>query len=496
MKYKARLVAKGYVQIEGIDYYLTYSPTLKADTMRLFLKIASINNWDIYQLDVNCAYLNAKLNEEVYLKIPMYGEGEGKGKVWRLKKSLYGLKQSAYEWNKEINNTLINMGLIKSNNDQCLYFKEMNGNISGSLLLYVDDILIIGDKHFIYETKQNLMNKYKCKDIGPAKYILGIEILKDKYNNYGITQRNYTKNLVEKYLNILSSRTFEVLTPGINKLEENEELENKTLYRSVVGALIHLYRFTRPDITFATNLAARFSNNPKKSHTKLIIKILRYLKGTTNWGITFNKERDFKFYTDADYNTLINDFKSNSGYILTIGNNPISWYSKKQALTSCSTTHAEINACQVAIKNVIWTINFINELNILHDNIINLHFYIDNKSSLRTIENRIINDQNKFYSRKVMFIADYLEEYNIKLEYIKTENNIADIFTKNLSPSKHYEFCGKIISYITEINNKPEFIEIKRKDYKINKNDMEIEEFNVNKRNNNEIKKSNDHMEF
>ena len=90
----------------------------------------------------------------------------------------------------------------------------------------------------------------------------------------------------------------------------------------------------------------------------------------------------------------------------------------------------EINACQVAIKNVIWTINFINELNILHDNIINLHFYIDNKYSLRTIKNRIINDQNKFYSRKVMFIADYLEEYNIKLEYIKTENNIADIFTR------------------------------------------------------------------
>jgi hypothetical protein len=168
------------------------------------------------------------------------------------------------------------------------------------------------------------MNKYKCKGIGAAKFILGIEILKNRYNNYGITQRNYTKNLIEKYLNILSSRTFKVLTSGINKLEENEELENKTLYKSVIGAQIHLYRFTRPDITFATNLAARFSNNSKKSHTKLIVKILRYLKGTINWEITFNKEKDFKFYTDVDYNTLINDFKSNSSYILTIGNNPIS----------------------------------------------------------------------------------------------------------------------------------------------------------------------------
>jgi len=86
----------------------------------------------------------------------------------------------------------------------------------------------------------------------------------------------------------------------------------------------------------------------------------------------------------------------------------------------------------------------------------NLHFYIDNKSSLWTIDNRIINDQNKFYSRKVMFIADYLDEYNLKLEYIKTDYNVADIFTKNLSPTKHHEFCRKIINYITEINNVPD----------------------------------------
>lgn len=253
---KARLVAKGYAQTYGIDYTETFSPVAKLASVRIFISLAASNHWPLYQLDVKNAFLHGDLVEEVYMEQPpgFVAQGEA-GKVCRLKKSLYGLKQSPRAWFGRFSNVIIEFGMQRSVCDHSVFFKHTN---VGCILLvvYVDDIVITGsDAGGIEALKSFLKEKFHTKDLGVLKYFLGIEVARSRKGIF-LSQRKYVLDLLDD-TGLLGSKPCETpMEQGVRLAAgEGEALDSPERYRRLVGKLNYL-TITRPDIAFSVSVVS------------------------------------------------------------------------------------------------------------------------------------------------------------------------------------------------------------------------------------------------
>jgi hypothetical protein len=177
-KFKARLVVKGYAQTYGIDYEETYSPVAKMTTVRTIIAMAAAKGWSLHQMDVNNVFLHGDLQEEVYMEQPLgYVDQTNPNLVCRLKKTLYGLKQTLRAWSDKIRQYLVTSGFQTSNANISLYVKKTDHGIV-VIVIYVDDLIIIGDSDVdIFDLKKLLKQKFEMKDLGELHYFLGIEVI-------------------------------------------------------------------------------------------------------------------------------------------------------------------------------------------------------------------------------------------------------------------------------------------------------------------------------
>jgi transposase InsO family protein len=369
-RHKARLVAKGFTQKSGIDYTDTFSPVVKFVTIRILLALAAKFDWEIEQMDFVTAFLNGELEEEIYIEQPEGYIIEGqKDKVLRLKKSLYGLKQSPREWNKKLHKHLTDVGYKRLLTDYGVYVKHSGDDII-ILAVYVDDLVIFGNnKSKINDLKLNLAEVFKIKDLGELKFILGIEVIRNrKEKTITITQRQYIKNVLERFEMINCKPVRSPLDPNIKlKKEENAEpLSTSTPYMEAVGSLIYAMVATRPDIGYATGLVSRYMSNPKRTHWLAVKHILRYLKGTMNYGITYkgNSSNPLIGYSDSDWASDVDDRKSTSGNCFVLCDGAVSWFSKKQATVARSTVEAEYVSLGNACTEAVWIAMFLKETNL------------------------------------------------------------------------------------------------------------------------------------
>ncbi|KAL0339561.1 UNVERIFIED_CONTAM: Retrovirus-related Pol polyprotein from transposon RE2 [Sesamum radiatum] len=337
-KHKARLVAKGYSQLPGIDYTETFAPVARLDTIRALIAIAANKKWKIYQMDVKSAFLNGYIDEEIYVEQPQGFIAKGsEEKVLRLKKALYGLKQAPRAWYSRIDKYFMDRGFRRSLSEPTLYIKSQ-GNDTLIVSLYVDDLIYTGNNEKMIQVfKEDMMKTFEMSDLGLMHFFLGIEINQEKEGIF-ICQRKYTETLLKKFkMESCKTVTTPLVTGEKYQKEDGSQKVDGSMYRSLIGSLLYLTA-TRPDIMFATCLLSRFMQSPSQVHYAAAKRILRYLRGTKDFGIWYKSTNDAKLvgYTDSDWAGSVDDMKSTSGYTFSLGSGIFSWASKKQATVAQS----------------------------------------------------------------------------------------------------------------------------------------------------------------
>nr|GFB30224.1 putative RNA-directed DNA polymerase [Tanacetum cinerariifolium] len=290
-RYKAQLVAKGYTQTYRIDYSETFSPVAKIDTIRVLLSVASNQGWPLHQFDVKNAFLHEELKEKVYMEAPPgFLEHFKPGEECRLKKSLYGLKQSPRAWFGRFTLAMKRYGFKQSNSDHTLFLKNRKNRVT-CLIIYVDDMVITGnDEEEIKRLKEGLFTEFEMKDLGNLKHFLGIEVLRSPKGIF-ICQKKYILDLLA-----------EIGMINCKPMEKKVKLADRNRYQRLVGKLIYLSH-TRPDIAYAVGVVSQFMHQPQVAHMNVVLRIVRYLKGSAGHGVLFrsNGHLNIQMYTDADW---------------------------------------------------------------------------------------------------------------------------------------------------------------------------------------------------
>jgi len=353
---KARLVAQGYSQQEGIDYTETFALVARLEAIRLLLSYTVNHGIILYQMDVKSAFLNGVISEEVFVKKPPgFEDLKYPDHGFKQKKSLYGLKQAPRAWYDRLSNFLIKNDFKRGQVDTTLFRRTLEKDIL-VVQIYVDDIIFGSTNASLCKEFSKLMqDEFEMSMMGELKIFLGIQINQSKDGVY-VHQTKYTKEILKKFkledCKVMNTPIHPTCTLSI---EDTGSKVDQKLYRSMIGSLLYLIA-SRPDILFSVYLSARFQSDPRESHLTAIKRNFRYLKGTTNLGLLYRKSLDYKLvgFCDADYAGDRIQIKSNSGNCQFLGENLISWASKRQATIVLSTTEAEYISATSCCTYLLW----------------------------------------------------------------------------------------------------------------------------------------------
>ena len=315
-RYRARLVAKGFTQIPGIDYDETFSPVARFESLRLLIALAALEDWEIHQLDVKSAFLNGVLEEEIYMEQPegfiMAGQ---ETKVCRLKKAIYGLKQASRAWNQQFHGVLIELGFTRIYADAGVYVNNQRGDDPLFLILYVDDITIMGASlEAIKRLKDNLKKRYEITDLGEIASYLGIRITCVRSEKrIEIDQYGYVKDILDRFGMSDANPSHTPLPTGAQvdlvKYDGQATLSEIRHYQSLIGSLLYVQIGTRPDISFAVSRLAQYATNPSPQQLRLAKYVLSYLLGTMDMRICYDGAdgEGLYGYTDSSHTDQTDD---------------------------------------------------------------------------------------------------------------------------------------------------------------------------------------------
>ncbi|GKB30528.1 retrotransposon protein, putative, ty1-copia subclass [Tanacetum coccineum] len=406
--YKARLVAKGYTQTPRIDYEETFSPVADIRAIRILIAIAAYYDYEIWQMDVKTDFLNGYLNEEVYMEQPEgFVNPKYPKRVCKLKRSIYGLKQASRQWNKRFNDEIKKFGFTQNRDEPCVYLKASGSNVT-FLILYVDDILIMGNSiPMLQDVKSYLGRCFAMKDLGEAAYILGIKIYRDRSRRLiGICQSAYIEKILKRFHMENSKRGSIPMqeklrlskSQGASTPAELKRMQNVP-YASAVGSIMYVVRCTRPDVAFAQNITSRFQQNPGDLHWTTVKNIMKYLRNTKDMFLVYGGD--------------LKRGLRNGGVV--------DWKSAKQSIFATSSAEAGYIAAYDASKEAVWVRKFISGLGVVPTIEKPINMYCDNTGAIAIAK-----------------------ESRITKEKVHTDDNLADPFTKALAFPKHSEHTRNI----------------------------------------------------
>ena len=454
VKYKARYVAKGFNQIFDSDYLETFAPTTKLSSICLLSALATHFHCEVFQFDVSSAYLNADLEEDVYVEQPPGFEIPGKGSKFfcKLLKKLYDLKQAGRCWNRTLDKFLTEFGLTRSMIDSCRYSKsDMSGNRL-FICVWVDDIIYFSKSSDLAESfKKCFSEKFKIEDKGSMKWFLGVSVDQSPVK-INFSQKSYILDLFSCFgmsdcnpcdlPMTANTRIDKSSCPDLESDIFKDLSEIRSLYMSLVGKLNYLSVVPRPDLSFVVSSLSQVLKNPSHVDWLLAKKVSRYLKGTFDLGLVFKHSECLKLdgFCDSDWGGDPNDRRSTSGYCFKISDDSsvICWCSRKQQTVALSSTEAEFMSISLASQECVYILPLVKSLGLDLDGPILLQG--ENHGSIKLAQNPITHSRSKNIDIRHHFVRDLVEREVIQLQYIPTDRNIADILTKALGRPKFNQF--------------------------------------------------------
>ena len=428
-RFKARLVAQGFSQVQGVDFSETFAPTVRRESLRIYLALCLMLNLFIHQVDIVGAYLESLLSDNelpIFMKLPP-GIRDlrqvREGLTCRLLRSLYGLKQSGRLWNQNVIAFYKSIGFIQLNGDPSILIRRVDDEIS-IVSVYVDDFLLASNTMATLNAlKASLAREYDTKDLGEVETIIGWQIHRDPAaGTMKIDQSAFVRDLVlEEGLTDCNANVIPMKAGSAIDMSDPEDYEEVDLhtYQRLIGKLMYLSCGTRPDIAFAVGQLSRHNADPRKGHLRAAKRVVRYLKGTIEMGLTFGQEsgerppRDplpygLVGYADSNFAGDPEDRKSVMGYCFFLNGAVVSWSSKKQRTVSTSTTEAEYIALGHAAREAVWIRRFINEMNL--EAVENLTLYGDNEMSIALTKNAESQHQTKHIDVQYHYIRELVNK--------------------------------------------------------------------------------------
>ena len=433
-KYKARLCVRGFSQREGIDYSDVFSPTGRLTSLRIMLTLCALNQFEVHQMDVRCAFLNGTPEEDLYVYAPLGLKAPPKT-VLRLHKALYGLKQSPRCWHKALTAALRSIGLRPTYSDPCLYVSEDQSR-PFFLFVHVDDLLFGGS--WTSEFKERISEIFEMEDLGVAKYALGIRI-NQLGSTISLVQDKYIKNILDEF-QIRNDRSTGIPLPSDWKQIKTFPSEKPAIppfnYRRAVGLIQWIVQCTRPDLAFALSFLSQFLEDPRESHYKAVRHTLRYLISTKDQQLVLgqndlnHKPIELLAFSDSDWNgsKAWNSYSASVIYF----HGTVGWRSHKQQSVALSSAEGEYVSLSECSQDLLWCKNVLDELR--HSP--KLKLFSDNQSAIAIASNPIYHHGTRHINFKYHFVRDHVESKLITLQYLQTDKMQADLLTKNLTEGK------------------------------------------------------------
>jgi Reverse transcriptase (RNA-dependent DNA polymerase) len=428
-----------------MDYYEITSPMVKFDSLQLLLAVGNALDWEIEMMDVKGAFLNSKLEEEIYMRQPE-GFDDGTGHVLKLRRALYRLKQAGRTWHQQLRNTLLSFGYTQSTADECIYIRTSKSGME-AISVYVDDLgLFASSKEGMSRIKGELNERFAMTDLGEMKKILGLRVERN-------CEEGTLKILQGLYIDIVLARFHmqdanPVSTPlsktvKLTPTNEAAHTRNDIPYATAIGSLMYTALGMRPDLAFTVQHLSQFTTSYGQEHWTAIKHALRYLKGTRDCGIIFKRGAglDLELFVDSDYANHA-DAISISGYVAMIGGGCIAWSSKKQRTIALSTTEAEYIALTEGAKQLVWLRRFLQDLSFEQSKSTSIRS--DNLSAITISHDATYHARTKHINVTYHFICEKVASNEATLTYIQSKENPVDLMTKGLELNQHRYLRAKL----------------------------------------------------
>jgi hypothetical protein len=440
-KCKARLVVRGDQQAKSRTEE-TYAATLAGRSFRALIAIAARFDLELIQHDVVNAFVNAKLDHDVFMRMP---PGYRKpGTVLKLNKALFGLRISPRLWQKELTTALIRLGFAPIPHEPCCFTK--NGIL---IFFYVDDIVVAyrkSNKTAAHDTIKCLKTRYQMTGGNDLQWFLGIEVIRDRTKGLiWLSQSSY----IEKISRLAEKRDLPCHVPM--RPEELLPREDRALayevnkYQRKIGSLLYAAVIARPDVAFPVSRLARFNTNPSSTHQDAADQVLLYLKRTQDYALQFGGSDELLVASDASFADNTPDRKSSQAYAMKLFGGLIGWRASKQDTVTTSTTEAELLALAQAAKESLYVSRMLKELSVsLSDKRIRIQ--CDNKQTIRLVTGAVNQLQTKLRHVDIHnhWLRQEVETRSIAVEYTPSNDMIADGLTKALPQGKWTAFLDQL----------------------------------------------------
>ncbi|CAI7837705.1 unnamed protein product, partial [Closterium sp. NIES-53] len=446
--FKARYVARGFSQRQGVDYFQTFSPTPKMTTLRVLLHVAAQRDYDLQSLDFSTAFLQGSLHEEIWLRCPPGFTGSfPPGTQWSLRWPVYGLRQAPHEWHDTLRTTLAALGFAPSTADPSLFLHTDTLLPPFYILVYVDDLVFaMADIAGLAHVKSELQKRHTCTDLGELRSYLGLQITRDRARRtITLTQSHMVQQVLQRFDFTYSSPQATPLCTrhSLSALPSDESVEPSGPYPELVGCLMYLMTCTRPDLAYPLSILARYvaSGRHRPEHMAAAKRVLRYLCSTSGLGLVLGGRSPVVLtgHVDAFWVDDLATQQSSQGYTFSLGSGSVSWRSTRLSSVLSSICEAEIYAGAMDAQ----------ELRCLTYSLTDLGepprsppvLYVDNKAMLALCREHGLEHRTKHIALRYFLARKLQQRGQLRLAYVASQANTADIFTKALRPCDHQRFC-------------------------------------------------------